>query len=154
MSEVDLNKFFLEQVRLFESFPADKVEDIVRQSRLTTFEGNEAILETGDEAGSMGVVITGHAEISVADNTGTRTVISQLGPGDVFGVMSTLTGDRLSADVIAGNRCLVLLIPRPIFNAHILTNPKAVAYLSHLMLDRVRTLSADIGWSGSSGRVT
>jgi len=144
MSEVDLNKFFLEQVRLFESFPADKVEDIVRQSRLTTFEGNEAILETGDEACSMGVVITGHAEISVADNTGTRTVISQLGPGDVFGVMSTLTGDRLSADVIAGNRCLVLLIPRPIFNAHILTNPKAVAYLSHLMLDRVRTLSADI----------
>jgi acetate kinase len=30
----------------------------------------------------------------------------------VFGVMSTLTGDRMSADVIAGNRCFVLLIPR------------------------------------------
>jgi acetate kinase len=40
-------------------------------------------------------VISGHAEISVTDNTGTRTVISQLGPGDVFGVMSTLTGDRI-----------------------------------------------------------
>ena len=26
MSEVDLKKFFLEQVRLFESFPADKVD--------------------------------------------------------------------------------------------------------------------------------
>ena len=144
MSEVDLKKFFLEQVPLFASFPADKVETIVGQSRLTTYEGNEAMLETGDEARNIGIVITGHAEISVTDNTGTRTVISQLGPGDVFGVMSTLTGDRIAADVIAGNRCFVLLIPQDVFNLHILTNPKAVAYLSHKLLDRVRTLSTDM----------
>ena len=48
MSEVDLKKFFLEQVRLFESFPADKVEKIVNLSRLTTYEGNEAMLGTTD----------------------------------------------------------------------------------------------------------
>ena len=44
MSEVDLKKFFLEEVRLFENFSADKVDLIVAQSHLTTFEGNEAIL--------------------------------------------------------------------------------------------------------------
>ena len=49
MSEIDLKSFFLEQVRLFENFPADKVEEIVIKSRLATYEGNEAILETGDE---------------------------------------------------------------------------------------------------------
>jgi acetate kinase len=49
MSEVDLKRFFLEQVRLFETFPADKVEEIVIKSRLATYEGNEAILETGDD---------------------------------------------------------------------------------------------------------
>ena len=56
MSEVDLKKFFLEQVRLFESFPADKVEKIVNLSRLTTYEGNEAMLETGDEGRVIGVI--------------------------------------------------------------------------------------------------
>lgn len=143
MSEIDLKRFFLEQVKLFEHFTADKVEEIVIKSRLATFEGNEAILETGDESHHFGVVISGHAEISSSDNTGTRTVISQLGAGDVFGVISLLTGDRIAADVIAGNRCFVLLIPQEVFNTHILTNPKAVAYLSRLLAERTRTMATE-----------
>jgi acetate kinase len=144
MSEIDLKRFFLEQVRLFENFPADQVEEIVIKSRLATYEGNEAILETGDEGRFIGVMISGHAEISMTDNTGTRAVISQLEAGDVFGVMSLLTGDRIVADVIAGNRCFVLMIPQEVFNSHILTNPKAVGYLSRLLADRTRAMSVDI----------
>ncbi|MDP3537636.1 MAG: acetate/propionate family kinase [Azonexus sp.] len=144
MSEIDLKRFFLEQVRLFETFPADKVEEIVLKSRLATYEGNEAILETGDEGKFIGVVISGHAEISMTDNTGTRNVISQLEMGDVFGVMSLLTGDRIVADVIAGNRCFVLMIPQEVFNTHILTNPKAVGYLSRVLTDRTRAMSVDM----------
>jgi len=143
MSEVDLKQFFLERVRLFEHFPADKVDEIVAGSQLATFEGNEAILETGDEGRFIGVVISGLAEISVSDNTGTRSVISQLGEGDVFGVMSLLTGERIAADVIAGTRCFVLLIPAAVFHESILTKPKAVAYLSRLLAERTRAMSAD-----------
>ena len=144
MSEIDLKRFFLEQVALFENFPADRVEEIVVKSRLATYEGNEAILETGDEGRFIGVMISGHAEISMTDNTGTRSVISQLESGDVFGVMSLLTGDRIVADVIAGNRCFVLMIPQEVFNSHILTNPKAVGYLSRLLADRTRAMSVDL----------
>jgi len=144
MSEIDLKRFFLEQVRLFENFSADQVEDIVIKSRLATYEGNEAILETGDEGKFIGVMISGHAEISMTDNTGSRSVISQLEAGDVFGVMSLLTGDRIVADVIAGNRCFVLMIPQAVFNTHILTNPKAVGYLSRQLAERTRAMSVDI----------
>ena len=143
MSEIDLKRFFLEQVRLFETFTAEKVEEIVIKSRLATFEGNEAILETGDEGKMFGVLISGHAEISMTDNTGTRSVVSQLNAGDVFGVLSLLTGDRVTADVIAGNRCFALMIPQEVFNSHILTNPKAVAYLSRLLAERTRAISLD-----------
>ena len=144
MSDLDLHKFFLEQVRLFESFPADKVDEIVSKSRPVTFEGNEAILETGDNARFIGVMISGHAEISLSDNTGTRTVIQQLGPGDVFGELSLLTGDPLVADVIAGNRCFVLRIPQDVFNAHILSNPKAIGYLSRELAALTRAMSVDL----------
>ncbi len=143
MSDIDLKSFFLEQVRLFETFPADKVEEIVNKSRLANYEGNEAILETGDLGQFIGVIISGHAEISVTDNTGSRNVITQLESGDVFGVMSLLTGDPIMADVIAGNRCFVLMIPQEVFNTHILTNPKAVGYLSRLLAERTRAMSAE-----------
>jgi len=91
----------------------------------------------------FGVLISGHAEISMTDNTGTRSVVSQLNAGDVFGVLSLLTGDRVTADVIAGNRCFALMIPQAVFNSHILTNPKAVAYLSRLLAERTRAISLD-----------
>ena len=58
--------------------------------------------------------------------------------GDVFGEMSLLTGDNTVADVIAGNRCFVLLIPQEVFNTRILVNPKAIAYLSRLLAERTR----------------
>ncbi|NTV12085.1 MAG: acetate/propionate family kinase, partial [Zoogloea sp.] len=145
MTDIDLNRFFLEQVRLFESFPAGKVEEIVSKSRFANYESNEAILETGDEGRFIGVMISGHAEISLTDNTGTRSVVTQLEAGDVFGVISLLTGDRIVADVIAGNRCFVLMIPQEVFNTYILTNPKAVGYLSRLLTERTRAMSGDLG---------
>lgn len=153
MSEIDLKRFFLEQVRLFESFQADKVEEVVSKSRLATYEGNEAILETGDDGQCIGIVISGHAEISMTDNTGGRAVIGQLEAGDVFGVMSLLTGDPIVADVIACNRCFVLMIPQDVFNTHILTNPKAVAYLSRLLADRTRAMSVDLGTARTQAQI-
>jgi acetate kinase len=144
MSDAELSRFFLEQVRLFESFSADKVGEIVAHSELKTFEGNEAILECGEEGHFIGVLVSGHAEVSVADNTGGRIAISQLEAGDVFGEMSLLTGDRTIADVIAGNRCFVLLIPQEVFNTRILVNPKAITYLSKLLAERTRALAVDL----------
>lgn len=94
MSDIDLKQFFLEQVPLFSSFSAEKIEEILTRSRLATFEGNEAMLETGDETQHFGVMISGHAEVSTSDNTGSRHVVAQLGPGDVFGVMALLTAEK------------------------------------------------------------
>lgn len=143
MNDIELGRFFLEQVRLFGSFAADKVQEIVAQSKLKTFEGNEAILECGDEGHFLGILVSGQAVMSVSDNTGERIGIANLQEGDVFGVSSLLTGDRVIADVIAKTRCRVLLIPHATFNVCILTNPKAIAYLSRLHADRIRSMAMD-----------
>ncbi|MBK5914977.1 acetate/propionate family kinase [Rhodocyclus purpureus] len=143
MSEIDLNRFFLEQVPLFENFPANQVEQIVAESRLATYEANEAILETGDEANVFGVIIEGSAEISTTGKTGSRTLIKQLGQGEVYGVVSRMTGDRIMADVIASTRCRVLSIPLEVFNSHILGNPKAVSFLARALAEIVGKIAVD-----------
>jgi acetate kinase len=144
MTQDELIPFLLKQVPLFESFGQDSVESIVDGSELRTFEGNESIIQCGDEGRFIGVLIDGHGEISIADNTGGRIVMSPLEVGDVFGEMSVLTGDRTVADVIAGNRCLVLLIPQDVVSSHILVNPKAILYLSKLLADRARAQAVDV----------
>ena len=141
MTDVELSRFFLEQVRFFESFSAEKINEIVALSELKTFEGNEAILACGDEGRFLGVLVSGFANISVTSNTGGRSELTQLGAGDVLGVTSMMTGERMVADVIAGNRCFVLMIPKEIFNTRILSNPKAVIYLSKLLSERTLSMA-------------
>ncbi|CAG0990488.1 partial acetate kinase, partial [Rhodocyclaceae bacterium] len=144
MTNEELIGFLRETVHLFDGFAPAVVEEIAGLSELRTFEGNEAIIECGDEGRFIGVLVSGHAQISVADNTGGRVVLSRLQDGDVFGEMSVLTGDRTVADVIAGNRCFVLLIPQEVVSTRILVNPKAIVYLSKLLADRARAQAVDL----------
>jgi len=144
MTYDELIPFLQQKARLFENFSQDVVEAIVEGSEMRTFEGNESIIQCGDEGRFIGVLVDGHGEISIADNTGGRLVISPLEAGDVFGEMSVLTGDRTVADVIAGNRCLVLLIPQDVVSSRILVNPKAILYLSKLLADRARSQAVDM----------
>lgn len=90
------------------------------------------------------MLVSGHAEVSVSDGTGGRLVLGKLEEGDVFGEMSLLTSDLHVSDVIAGNRCFVLLIPQAVFSSRIVTHPKAVMYLSRLLAERTRTYAVDI----------
>jgi acetate kinase len=144
MTPTELKKFLREKVSLFEGFDAKQVALIADESELRTFEGSEAIIECGDEGSFIGVLVSGHAQVSVADRTGGRVEFCRLEAGEVFGEMSLLTGDRTVADVIAGNRCFVLIIPQDVFNSRILVNPHAVTYLSKLLAQRTRAQAVDI----------
>ncbi|MBU1237009.1 MAG: acetate/propionate family kinase [Gammaproteobacteria bacterium] len=144
MTPAELSKFLREKVSLFEGFAPATIDEIADESELRTFEGSEAIIECGDEGRFFGVLVSGHAQVSVADSTGDRVVFCELQAGEVFGEMSLLTGDRTVADVIAGNRCFVLMIPQEVFNSRILSNPRAVTFLSKLLADRTRMQAVDI----------
>jgi acetate kinase len=144
MTAEELVDFLHKEVKLFEGFEVPVLEKIVAASELRTFEGNEAIIECGDSGSFFGVLVSGHAAISVSDTLGSRNTINQLEAGEVFGEMSLLTGDRTVADVIAGNRCFVLMIPHDTFNTLILVRPQAITYLSKLLADRTRAQALDL----------
>ncbi|GAB1395177.1 hypothetical protein MASR1M60_33420 [Rhodocyclaceae bacterium] len=142
MTPVEIKQFLLEKVKLFDGFPDEKLDAIVAGSAVRSFEGKEAIRSSGDPGLSFGVMLSGRAEVSVASAFGDRTVINELNDGDVFGEMSLLTGDRTVTDIIASNRCFVLMIPQVVFNRDIVTHPKAVMFLSRLLAERVKQNAA------------
>lgn len=142
MSPQEIKQFLIEKVRLFDGFPAEKIERILVGSQVRSYEGKEAIRACGEPGEFFGVMLSGRAEVSLAGVYGERTVISELGDGDVFGEMSLLTGDRTVTDIIASNRCFVLVIPRTVFNSEIVTHPQAVMFLSRLLAERVKSNAA------------
>ena len=142
MSPQEIKQFLSEKVRLFDGFAPDRLDRIIAGSQVRSFEGKEAIRETGEPGEYFGVMLSGRAEVSLTGVIGDRTVISELGDGDVFGEMSLLTGDRTVTDILASNRCFVLLIPRSVFNSEIVTNPQAVMFLSRLLAERIKANAA------------
>lgn len=144
MTNQDINSFLLENVALFAGFAPETVANIVELSELKNFEGNEAIIEFGGSGHHLCVLISGHAEVSVSDLTGGRLPIAKLEKGEVFGEMAILTGDPHVADVIAGNRCFVLMIPREVVAERLLTDIKTIGYLSRLLTERAKELAVQV----------
>jgi acetate kinase len=149
MTQTELTNLLLTKVPLFEGFDPAVVAEITAGSELCTFEGNEAIVECGDPGLFLGVLVSGHAEVSIPDNTGGRVTVGQLHDGDVFGEAPMLTGDPHAANVVAGNRCFVLQIGAGVFASHLLTQPKAIARLSKLLAERARAQSTDPAAAGT-----
>ncbi|MGB7569368.1 MAG: phosphate propanoyltransferase [Chitinivibrionales bacterium] len=136
MGPDELRTFLKEQVELFRDFPDNRLRELIEGSRVTTFEGNEAVVEFGEEGRFMGVLLSGQAEAAVTDNTGNKVRISLLEAGSIFGEMSLMTGNLTIANIIGITRCEALMIPQQLFSTVLITHPPAIRYLSRMITER------------------
>ncbi len=143
MNTQEIMAFLKENVELFKGFPDDPLQKLVEESQLSTFEGNEAVIEYGTEGRFLGVLIEGEAQASIADNMGKIHRVGTFKPGDFFGEISLMTGDKTIADVIGVTRCKALLIPQILFSSMLVTNPQAVRMLTRSLSARVKNWAFD-----------
>jgi len=64
--------FLKQRVKLFQGFTDEQLEQLVSQSRVGSYEANEAVAHAGSEAASFGVVLSGTLSASVPGDGGTR----------------------------------------------------------------------------------
>ena len=138
----DLTGFLQNEVPLFKKVSPGKIQELLKGSRVASFEAKEAVIECGEEGRFLGVLVEGEAEVSFADEAGVRHRAATLKPGDIFGEMSLMTGDKTTADVIALARCTALLIPQGLFSAMLAAHPPAIQFLSRLISSRAKKMGA------------
>jgi small-conductance mechanosensitive channel/CRP-like cAMP-binding protein len=91
----------LAEVALFAPLTAEERRRLAERARTLLFGPGELVLSAGSEGGSMFVVLRGRIEIRVPKPDGPRVRVAEMGPGEVFGEMSLLTGEPRSADAWA-----------------------------------------------------
>jgi acetate kinase len=143
MGFTEVAEFLKAKVPLFDGFSDDRLEELVEDARLVTFEPNEAVVEFGDEGRFLGVLIDGDAEVSVTDDRGDRHRLSMLKSGDIFGEMALMTGDKTMADIVGLTRCKALLIPQSLFSTVLITHPPAIVHLSRTIAERLKMFAYD-----------
>jgi acetate kinase len=138
MNTSEVMGFLRLRVPLFAGFPAERLEELVVGSRVATFEENEAIIQFGEVGRFLVVLLQGEAEASVTDDSGDIHRIGVLEPGQIFGEMSLMTGDKTMADVIARSPCVALLIPQSLFSSILISHRPAIQHLSKTIADRLK----------------
>jgi len=75
------------------------------------YKNGEAILREGDRADRLGLVLSGAAQVTRTDYEGNRSVLTEVGPGEMFAEAFAFAGvERIPVDVTAVGETDVLLL--------------------------------------------
>jgi len=121
--------------RLFQCLPDSHLENLLKNSKLDHFGRGEAVIEEGAEGESLFILLRGTAHVTVVKQ-GTNVRVGGLRPGDCFGEMSLLTGERRSATVRAEGDCYVMEISKPVMAEVLRDSPQCLEQLSELLARR------------------
>jgi acetate kinase len=123
---------------LFKDFAPEELESLIEKSRLDTFAPQEVIISVGQPGRFLAVILEGKAEAVITNEMDEQQRIGLLEQGDFLGEISLLTGEPTVADVIALERCELLLIPQEVFSAFLAVNPNALRVMAKAITERLR----------------
>jgi len=126
---------------IFRPLDAAQRKSLIERFKSREVSANEKILEQGQKGDGLYMLLSGRVEISRTNN-GKRQVLAHLKEGDVFGEMSLLSNQPVSANVKTIRKSIVLKLPRRTFSEILSTHPQLLAHISELSSEREKTTQA------------
>lgn len=139
---MDTDISVISDIFLFRGLSAEAVERYLAECRTVRYSSRDVIHSVSHKAHGIGVVLGGRARIV---SGGGDTLLRTLKRGDVFGAASVFSmeyGNR--TEVIAGEGCTVLLIPKETVLRIIFEDPDAAARYIAFLSDRIDFLNSRI----------
>lgn len=134
MDDGDSTLARLGRLALFADLSRTQLEQVTHSFDEEVFEAGRRVLRQGLGGGNVYVVLEGEA--SIRQN---GAEIRRLGPGDVFGEISALTGDPPSADVIAVGVLRCFVVPGGRLEELLLQHPRVMLRLLRQEAERLQT---------------
>ncbi len=123
---LDVRELRLAEVPLLEPLTREERRLLAERSRTLVFGPGERLLSAGGQGGTMYVLLEGHVEVCMPQSSGGHVRVAEMGPGEVIGEMSLLTGEPRSADVRALGEVEVLEVGKAAM-AEVLNSNQALA---------------------------
>lgn len=92
---------FMVQQQIFKTLPEDALKELVEHIESEAYESGDTILKKDDPGDSMYIIRQGSVEVQVLNDNHEKVFTAYLGPGDFFGEMALLTGEKRGANVLA-----------------------------------------------------
>lgn len=108
-----MDERFLSAIPLFSGCAPEEIGEMLRclSASRCAYGRGETILQAGQEAEAMGIVLSGCVQLELDDVWGRRSIIGQAGPGDVFAeTYACAPGARLMVSAVAAQKSEILFL--------------------------------------------
>jgi N-acyl-L-homoserine lactone synthetase len=129
-----VNDFFLHFIH------KNRMQDFLQYYERWFFEDGETVILTGDKGEEAFIIVQGEADVQLQNGDH----IATLKEGEIFGELALLTDEIRSADVFAKGELQVMVLPKKVFQEHLINNPKKVMGLLRLMGERTKSLISQL----------
>lgn len=133
----------LRGVNLFDPLTDAERAEVSDRLSAAPFRRGEVITRQGNEAHFLYILAKGEAEVRVAAGSGSDShPVAKLGPGQVFGEMGLMTGERRTATVVALADAMCYRLDKEGFQDVLRRRPEIAEAISKLLAERKAELDA------------
>ncbi len=124
--------------RLFQVLQPRELDEVLGHVITRRYERDAVIMRKGDRSTGMAVILQGRVRIGSTMEDGREVTLTVLGPGEVLGEMAVLDGEERSADVVALDDCVLLMVEQSQFMRLLRGNAELCLRLMAFLCQRVR----------------
>jgi CRP/FNR family transcriptional regulator, cyclic AMP receptor protein len=119
----------LAQVGLFADLSTAELQGLAGLMRPRPYARDEVIYLRGDPGTAFYVIATGKVKIALTSPDGKELILRRLGPGDFHGELALLDNEPQSADAVATESCVLLVLQRDAFRQFLHEHPEVATKL-------------------------
>ena len=134
----------LENIAIFAGLSQTERQILEQHMVKRTFQKNTVVINEGDEANSLFIIIEGTVKVFLSNEEGREIIINTQGPGDHFGELALLDDEPRSASVMTLSKSSIGVISKADFQSVLSKHPELAIKLLTEMTRRVRLLSDNI----------
>jgi CRP/FNR family cyclic AMP-dependent transcriptional regulator len=136
----------LQNVECFKHLSAEELAEVEACAVLHSYPKDRVIVNKGDEANALYVLIEGELAVYLTDDEeGRGIVLNTLQPGDYFGELGLLGEEHRTASVKSLSQAKVASIERAAFLEFIAERPEFALDIIRNLVKRVSALSESVG---------
>jgi len=137
---MDINFEWLENTIFKCTLDDDARELLSTLMDIKSFEAGEAIMHQGEQGGTLYILQSGRADVTF-NNNGLNMRVASIQSGSLFGEISFLTGDNVSATVTAQNPSTLYSLTRAAYAELMQKNQDLVfAMFTKMLIDTSNTI--------------
>jgi small-conductance mechanosensitive channel/CRP-like cAMP-binding protein len=119
----------------------DERRQLAGRLHYAPFHRGERMCREGDVDDGLYMIVEGHAAVQITTPDG-AVEVARLGPGQFFGEMSLMTGEKRSATVVAASDCVTYRLDKHAFEDLIRSRPPIAEAVAELLTERKIGLDA------------